>query len=170
MRSRLLALPITLALTALLSGCGAKSFDHQVAVTVTDADGKLTGPVAVSVFDPQMGFSQEWAQKWAGQAGPDQPYRTTVAMTGSQSVVHPGPPDRLDLALAIPADSEVGAYRFTVAAADGQTSTVPGILAPYYGKESEAAGTPQLPIQVTTKEGPDGWAVDLVVALPQATT
>ena len=76
MRSRTVL--FTLLASLALSSCGTGVFTHRFAIEIDDPGGRLgPPPYLLSVFDPQMGRSEEWARKTMGTTTPGTAFSTS---------------------------------------------------------------------------------------------
>jgi hypothetical protein len=147
-------LVVALAL-GLLSGCGTKSFSNAVAVIVaTEQD--------VSVFDPQMGESAEWASQWLEPAAPGQPYTREVSALDTKMIGDNSPPAALRLGIYLPDRTETG--YFSLIDYDAQAGVTDRDL-PFVAWFSETPVPAQAPLPVTVElqPGPNGWLVNVTV-------
>ena len=75
-RMRVLRLVAACVAAAASGGCGTGVFVHRFEITVSDPSGRLGNPPFVmAVFDPRMGFSDEYARQFSGGAAPGVPFR-----------------------------------------------------------------------------------------------
>lgn len=146
---------IGLIATVLLAGCGTASFSNAVAVLVPT-------PQRVSVFDPGMGQSAEWAEKTMGQAAPGSPYTTEVAALDTKFIGDNSPPASLSLGLYLPDRTDAGYYGLSMPTVTAGTSEM---SLPFVAWYSETPVAPQPPLQATVEvtAGPNGWLVNITV-------
>src|SRR5689334_9129500 len=65
-----------------LIACGASSFKHTVEVVVADPTRRLgPPPYEVSIFDPRMGSTSDWAKRWMGPTSDSAHYKVAYAQT-----------------------------------------------------------------------------------------
>lgn len=154
--SRLLVIVCALAL---LSGCGSKTFSNSVAVVVPT-------PQQVSVFDPQVGDSAEWASQWLGPATPGQPYTRDVPALDTKFIGDDSPPAYARAAIYLPDLTDTGYFALTVN--DAVAGTTQQEL-PFVAWYSETPVPPQdpLPVTVEMQPGPNGWLINIVLRDPQ---
>lgn len=163
------------ALVALLglAGCGTATFDNEVAVTVNDPSGRLgTDQVKVSVFDPLMGDTRDWAQEQMGVAAPGAPYRNELFATDTKFVGDSSPPRSVRLGMYLPQYDDSGFYSISFEPVAGQTIDLD---APYvtYDYSWETTGKkrptgPPLPLTITAGQDGSNWLLDIQVQIPPA--
>lgn len=154
-----------------LAGCGTVVFDNRFAVTVNDPSGRLgTDRVAVSVFDPQMGDTRDWAEQFAGVSTPESPYRRDLPQTGTRMIGDSSPPSRITAGVYLPQFDDTGYY---VIALDPVAGTSQDYQAGYvtYDYSWETSGkkrptAPPLPMTITTGDNGNGWDVEVTVQIP----
>ncbi len=142
-------------LLGLLSGCGTKSFTNSVAVIVTQ-------PQQVSVFDPQMGDSADWAGQWLAPAAPGSPYTRQVPALDTKVIGDDTPPAALRLGVYLPDLTDTGYFALTLNdAVAGETQRELPFVA-WYSPDPVQPSAP-LPVAVELAAGPDGWLVNLTI-------
>ncbi|HEV8578388.1 MAG TPA: hypothetical protein VGX68_04840 [Thermoanaerobaculia bacterium] len=159
--------PLKKALAAaaglLVLGCGTAVYRHHVIVDVDDPAGRLgSPPVAVSVFDHQMGYSADWAQRSMGSASPGRPYSTSLSTTGTATIASSSLPQRVSLSIAVPGLSEEGYFLFEaeLPAEQERRGTASFVR---YGSYFPDAGAPSLQIRYRSTAEPQGWRIDVTL-------
>jgi hypothetical protein len=154
-------------LPLVLSACGTGVFPINFAVSIDDPAGTVGAPpTQVSVFDPTMGDTRDWARKFMGQTSPGNPYLTTFQTSATKMVFDSGPPPEVSAGLAIPAYTDRGYFRFVIRPVAGQSQTIkPGFI-PYleFDPSGRAIATPTLEVLPTAAE--KGWDLKVTVVLP----
>lgn len=153
-----------------LIGCGTATFDNAFLITVADPShrlGAVDAPVEVSVFDPQMGSSREWAGKTMGTATPDQPYAGTVPTTDTKFFFDHSPPAQVAVGVAIPGYADNGWFSLRFSPADGKTQDVVSGFVPYAEQYPEGNKVVPLLMTITSVAGDEGWASTVVVHIPE---
>ncbi len=146
---------VGLVAAVLLAGCGTATFSNAVAVLVPQDQ-------QVSVFDPVMGNSAEWAQKTMGQAAPGSPYTTNVPATDTKFIGDDSPPSSLSLGIYLPDRTDAGYYALSMPTATQGTSQMSLPFVAWYS-EQPVDPQPALPATVEMKPGPNGWLVNITV-------
>lgn len=147
---------ITLVLgLGLLSGCGTATFSNSFAVVVGS-------PQQVSIFDPIMGQSAEWAGRTMGAAAPGQPYTTQVSATDTKMIFDNSSPSSVRAGLYLPSVTPTGYFAIDL------LSVAPGrvaVDAPFVAWYSDQPVEPQpaQPLQVEIATGEDGWLINVTV-------
>lgn len=154
--------PATLLLAGafLVSGCGTATFDTTVTVVV----GGATEAQRVSVFDPQMGSTRDWAQRTAGTTSPSAPYTTVVPAVDTKMIFDSNPPRRVVLGLWLPEVSDAGYFRLAFEPQDGSSVAATGGLVPW--QEGAEPDVPPLPVSVAAAATDRGWQLGLTVEGP----
>lgn len=138
---------------ALLAGCGTATFSNSVAVLVPTAQ-------QVSVFDPGMGQSAEWAQKTMGEGAPGSPYTTEVFSTDTKMVGDDSPPTSLSLGIYLPDRTDAGYFALSLPSVQEGSSAMSLPFVAWYSEEP-VDPQPALPARVEVAAGPDGWLVNV---------
>ena len=159
------------ALLLLLAGCGTVSFTNRVAVSVADSSRQWGDePLAVSVFDPLMGDTRDWARESLGTTAPGEPYRRDLPDTGTRWVGDSSPPRTVQVGIYLPEVDRTGYYAVTVEPVSGQTRSYDATYVSYdYSWETTTGRRPTgppLPLTVTSLDNGNGWDLQLAVALP----
>ena len=152
--------------TSFLTGCGTVLVTNNFAVSF---DGQ-SGPVKVSVFDPSMGASAEWAAKTMGEALPAQPYQTSFKTTATRFVGDNSPSDSVSAGLYVPDISKAGYWALTIRPVDGQRSTVTAPFVRYWASSPSpskgSSTTSALTVVVSARRSDLTWDLSLVVLPP----
>lgn len=161
---RALLLPM---LPLVLSACGTAAYPIQFEVSLEDPAGIIGAPpTAVSVFDPMMGDTRDWARKFMGQTSPGKPYVTTFQTTATKMIFDSGPPPEVGAGLAIPAYTDRGYFRFAIRPVEGQRETIkPGFI-PYLEFDPAGRGIAAPTLTVLPTEAEKGWRLHVTVVLP----
>lgn len=138
----------------LLSGCGTGSFSNAVSVSVTS-------PQQVSVFDPQVGDSAEWAEKTMGEAAPGAPYITEVPALATKFFFDSSPPPSLNLALYLPDVTQDGWFSINVPAVAPGTAAFDAPFVKWYSATPDAQTPQSQPMELEIVAGPNGWLVNI---------
>lgn len=154
-RKPLLVMAVVLA----LAGCGTGTFDSTYRVSVEDPAG-AQGAVAVSMFDPSMGDTQEWAEKSLGTASPGRPYEATITAVESRLLLDGGPSQAVEAGLYLPELNPNGWYRVAFEPVDGAHQQVQAMFVPW-----EVPGTPApaIDLRILPESDDSAWIVDLTV-------
>lgn len=155
-----------LAALVLAGGCGTAVYKHQIELSIDDPTARLgSEPLRVSIFDHQMGYSREWAEKGAGTTSPGNPYRTEYTQTTS-AYIGSGLPKRVDVSFVIPKLDETGYWFITLAPVAGvEASGAAGYTT--FGQYFPSTERPQsLPVRYAAEEGKDGWIIRMTVSVP----
>jgi hypothetical protein len=152
------------------SACGTAVFDHVIEVQVSDPSGRLgSARVEVSVFDNQMGQSAEWARRTMGTATPGGPYIGQVSSTAAKMIFDDSLPERLTVALAVPAYEPNGYFLLQLAPPSAEETTVAAPFVPYGAYFSEGGTTTApLPMRVRGETEAKGWKVRVTIDVPAA--
>ena len=163
---RALLLPL---LPLALSACGTGVFPVRFEVSIEDPASTIGAPpTAVSVFDPTMGDTRDWAQKFMGQAAPGKPYVTTFQTTATKMVFDSGPPTEVSAGVAIPPYTDRGYFRFAIRPVAGQRETIkPGFI-PYLEFDPTGRNIAAPTLMVLPTEADKGWNLQITVLLPAA--
>lgn len=138
----------------LLAGCGTASFSNAVSVAVTT-------PQQVSVFDPQMGDSAEWAEKTMGPAAPGSPYTTQVPALATKFFFDSSPPPSLNLGVYLPSVTEDGWFAIDLPAVIAGTMQLDSPFVQWYSATPTSQTPTSQPMQVDITAGPNGWVVNI---------
>ena len=175
MNRRTLATTMAAAITTVsvtaLGGCGTVVFDNRFAVAVDDPSGRLVGDrVEVSVFDPLMGDTRDWADQFAGVSTPETPYRTEMSVTDTRMVADSSPPRQVTAGVYLPQFDDTGYYVIAVDPVDGATADYRAGYVTYdYSWETSGAKrptAPPLPMTITTADNGNGWDLQVEVQIP----
>ncbi len=137
----------------LLSGCGMKSFSDSYAVRVDT-------PQQVSIFDPRMGDTRDWAEETMGPASPSQPYTTEVSNLSTKMFYDSSPPVSIRVGLYLPSVTETGYYAIGIEPVVAGTLTYDATFVPWYS-ETPVDPLPPLPISMEIAAGPNGWVINM---------
>lgn len=156
-------------LVLLLGACGTGVFPLEFSVSLNDPAG-LAGkpPVQVSIFDPTMGDTADWAGKTMGTASPGSPYTGGFNTTDTKMVFDSSPPKEVGAGLYLPSYNSNGYFRFRFSPVAGQVQQVnPGFVpwADFY-PEGKSVVPPTLRIVSTPKD--KGWSFAVTVDMPTA--
>lgn len=162
---RSIAILVLLALT--MTGCGTAVVENRFAVTLDDPSGVLgADPVAVSVFDPGMGASDEWARRSIGVVAPGQPYTTSFNTTTTRVLGDSSPPERVELGLALPDWRPSGHFGAAFTPVDGQTQTVTAPFVGYFGYDPTEDGEVEpVDLSITSRAGDLTWEMAVQVRI-----
>lgn len=168
MRSTTLLL---LAATIALAGCGTAVYDHQIEIAIQDPSGRLgPPPIAVSVFDKEMGSSEEWAKRWMGTTGPSALYVGKVAATATRMIYDSTPPAHVETGIALPSYAKEGFFVLDINPVEGSELTTVLPFVPYGIPSPPAAATVPLPARFRSEFSGKGWKIHLIIDVPPATT
>jgi hypothetical protein len=146
--------------------CGAQSFKHSVEVIVVDPTMRLgPAPIDVSVFDPRMGSTSDWAKRWMGPTSDGAPYKVPYAATAAATAFGPPRPDRVDLGLAVPKYDSRGFFYVILEPGTARSSTVHAGFTPY-DDDFPKDQVPRLDIEYTATPAREGWDFVLRVLVP----
>lgn len=168
---------LLLVVAIIATGCGTASYTHDMTVLIDDPSGRLgAGSVEVSLFDPGMGSSSDWARKTMGTASVGAPYEGTLSTTRVRTFLSEDLPGQIVVALAIPAYEERGYFVASIAPDPKAEKTIVAPFVPYGGprRSEEVRGGPgaagevaPLPVYYTSRPGEQGWQIAMRVELPQ---
>lgn len=147
------------------AGCGTAVYEHRIQVAVEDPAGKLgPTPVQVSVFDHQMGYSEDWAKKSLRPTSASAPYVQSLTTTGTVAVGSSALPKEVTIAVSLPSLSAEGYYLFTAELPAEQDR---GAKASFvrYGSYFPDAGAPAIAVRYHSEPDKKGWRVFVVVAI-----
>ena len=157
---------LSLAALVLLGGCGTAVYKHQIELSIDDPSARLgSEPVRVSIFDHQMGYSREWAEKGAGTTSPGKPFRAEYTQTAG-AYIGSGLPKSVGLSFIIPKLDEDGYWFIDLAPAAGaEVSGHAGYTS--FGEYFPSTERPRaLPVRYVAEEGDDGWIIRMTVSIP----
>ena len=86
-------------------------------------------PTRVSVFDPLMGDTSDWAGKSMGTTAPGTPYVGSFQTTDTKMVFDSSPPNEVEAGLYLPSYNAKGYFRFRFSPIAGQQQQVKPIRA-----------------------------------------
>ncbi len=138
----------------LFAGCGTGSFSNAVSVAVTT-------PQQVSVFDPQVGDSAEWAEKTMGQAAPGAPYTTEVPALATKFFFDSSPPPSLNLGVYLPSVTEDGWFAINLPAVVPGTRQLDAPFVKWYSATPTSQTPSSQPMEMEITAGPNGWVVNI---------
>jgi len=141
-----------------LAACGTGTFDAHYQVSVADDS---TAAVPVSMFDPMMGNTQDWAERTLGTASPGKPYEATITAVESRMLTDTGPSPELSAGLYLPSLRTDGWYSVSFTPEDGVDQQVSAKFVPW-----DPPGTPQAPVQLRVGSTTDGDAWNVSIVLP----
>lgn len=168
---RAMVMIIAAASVAVLGGCGTVVFDNRFAVVVDDPSGRLDSDrVEVSVFDPLMGDTADWAEQFAGVSTPQAPYLREMPVTDTKMVADSSPPRRVTAGVYLPQFDDTGYYVIAIDPVDGGTLDYEAGYVTYdYSWETSGAKrptAPPLPMTITTADNGNGWDLQVEVRIP----
>ncbi len=146
-----------------LTACGTGTFDAHYQVGVPDDPAAAAVPV--SMFDPMMGNTQDWAERTLGAASPGQPYEATITAVESRMVTDTGPSPELSAGLYLPALRTDGWYSVAFTPEEGVEQEVFATFVPW-----DPPGTPRAPVRLRVVSTPDGSAWNVSIVLPAPAT
>lgn len=148
-----------------LIACGMSSFKHTVEVVVVDPSRRLgSPPYDVSVFDPRMGSTSDWAKRWMGPTSDSAHYKVEYAQTAMSTAFGPPRPDKVDMGLAVPGYDSRGLFFVSVEPAKTRSGKVRAAFTPYSDNFKEQA--PRLDVEYTATPEPQGWHLLLRLLIP----
>lgn len=155
----------------LLAGCGTVVVENTFTVRVEDPSGRLgTDDVAVSVFDPTMGDTNDWAGESLGLTTPAQPYRRQLPTTATKLVGDSSPPTRVTAGVYLPQFDPTGYYLIAFDPVAGQTiDYAAGYVTYDYSWETSGAArptAPPLPMTITAEAAGNAWELGVEVRIP----
>jgi hypothetical protein len=153
----------------LLGGCGTGVFTSTFAVYVDDPSDRLgPPPVQVSIFDPLMGSSAEWADRTMGSSQPGSAYAGQVDQTESRMAFDSSPPKRVPAALYLPAYSEQGYFALDLQPAAGQSQELDAPFVAFWSPEpGKVRQLPPLAVTTACTQADAGWAITLTAHIPE---
>jgi hypothetical protein len=157
----------SVAIVSLLAtlGCGTAVFEHRIQVAVDDPAKKLgPPPVEVSIFDHQMGYSEDWAKKSMRPTSASAPYVQSLTTTGTVSVGSSPRPKDVTIAVALPRLSTEGYYLFTAELPAEQDRDAKASFV-RYGEYFPDPGAPTVGVRYRAEPDKKGWRVFIVVAV-----
>ena len=161
---------LLLAATSTLTGCGTAVYDHRIEIAIQDPAGRLgPPPIAVGVFDKDMGSSEEWAGKWMGGTGPGVPYVGKVSATATKMFYDSAPPARVETGIALPSYAKAGYFLLDVNPVEGAEQTTVLTFVPYGTPSPAAVSTVPLPARFSSEFSGKGWLIHLTVDVPPDT-
>jgi len=161
---------LLLAAMSTLTGCGTAVYDHRIEIAIQDPAGRLgPPPIAVSVFDKDMGSSEEWAGKWMGGTGPGAPYVGKVSTTATRMFYDSTPPARVETGIALPSYAKEGFFLLDVNPVEGTDQTTVLTFVAYGTPSPAAASTVLLPAKFRSEFSGKGWLIHLTVDVPPDT-
>jgi hypothetical protein len=150
-----------------LAGCGTGVFTHRFEIAIEDPNGRLGSPPhEVGLFDPQMGRSEEWARKTAGQASPGAPFATTYDTVESRMMFDSSPSPRVAAALWLPAYEQAGFFQIVLEPTEGADTTVPLPFAPWADFYPEGAKVVPLTARVRGEANAGAWILRMTIVVP----
>lgn len=149
-----------LAAAVALAGCGTVVFTNSFSVSVTSAAGT---EVEVSVFDPYVGDTRDWAERSLGTATEGQPYTQDLNTTGTKVIGDNSPPTRVTAGLYLPQINDSGYFAIAFDPVPGESVDYAAGFVPF----SEGQADP-LPLILTAVTTDNGWDVDIEVLVPTA--
>ena len=154
---------VTLVATIAALGCGTAVFEHRIQVAVDDPARKLgPPPVEVSVFDHQMGYSEDWAKKSLRPTSTSTPYVQSLTTTGTVTVGGAPRPKDVTIAVALPRLSTEGYYLFTAELPAEQERLAKASFV-RYGEYFPDPGAPTIAVRYRAEPDKKGWRVFLIV-------
>jgi hypothetical protein len=147
------------------ASCGTAVYEHRIEVAVDDPANKLgPPPVQVSVFDHQMGYSEDWAKKSLRPTSTSAPYVQSITTTGTVAVGNSALPKEVTIAVALPVLSAEGYYLFTAELpAEHERSAKASFVR--YGEYFPDPGAPTVGVRYHSEPDKKGWRVFVVVAI-----
>lgn len=166
---RCMTWPAALLLAAVASGCGTVVYSHTIEVRVSDPSKRLgASPIEVSIFDPQMGGTAEWARKTMAPTSETAPYVVPYTSISAATALDPPRPREFTLALYVPAFETRGAFTLRVRPADSPSGELPfGFLA--FSDNLPSSDVPRLTCRYTATPAPKGWKLAVTVLVPPPT-
>ena len=164
---RRLSVMVALVAAVALPGCGTGVFIHRFEITIADPGGRLGAPPhELSIFDPQMGRSEEWARKTAGTTAPAAPFITTYNTVESRMLFDSGPSPRVAAALWLPAYEKAGFFQLVVEPKAGAETTVTLPFAPWADFYPDGAKVVPLTARVRSEPGDRAWILRVTLEVP----
>jgi len=163
--------PITLlALAAALvtSACGTGAVNHRVEIAIEDPSGRLGNPpYQLSLFDPQMGRSEEWARRGMGTATPGVHFETTYGTVETKMLFDRTPPRRIAVALWLPGYEKAGFFQIVLEPTAGAETAVTLPFVPWADVYPEGARVVPLTARVRADDNRQGgWNLRMTIAIP----
>lgn len=163
--------PITLlalAAALLASACGTGAVNHRIEIAIEDPSGRLGNPpYQLSLFDPQMGHSEEWARRGMATAAPGRPFATTYGTVETKMLFDRTPPRRIAAGVWLPAYEKAGFFQIVLEPRAGAETTVPLPFAPWADVYPEGARVVPLTARVTADDNRQGgWNLRMTIAIP----
>jgi hypothetical protein len=163
--SRLIVLLFLLLAAA---GCGTAVFEHRIEIAVEDPAGRLGTPVEVSIFDPYMGRSEEWARKTMGVSSASAPHVARVTATATKMVFDASLPAAVTAALVIPAYETQGYFHLDLRPVAGVEEAAAVTFVPWGDPVPDVAGRAPLRARYRSEPAEIGWRIHLTVEIPPA--
>lgn len=149
---------LALLLSLLVLSCGTSVHQHEVSLQV---EGLGDDPVEVSVFDRDMGYSEEWARRKVGLSSPGRPYVTDFS-TVDTATVGSGGPKGVTVALSIPKLRNGGYWLARLEPLDDSERRVMAAFVPWNEYfPPEPAG--KLRVRYSARKAPRGLKIQIFV-------
>lgn len=156
-------------LMMLLGACGTGVFTLQFTVSLNDPVG-LAGapPTRVSVFDPLMGDTSDWAGKSMGTTAPGAPYVGSFQTTDTKMVFDSSPPNEVEAGLYLPSYNAKGYFRFRFSPIAGQQQQVKPGFAPWSDNYPQGKSVVAPILRILSTPTDKGWSFEVVVEMPES--
>ena len=146
-------------------GCGTAVYEHHIQVAVDDPAKKLgAAAVEVSVFDHQMGYSQDWAKKALRPTSTSAPYVEPLTTTGTATIGSSPRPKEVTIAVALPSLSAEGYYLFTAELPAEKDREAKASFV-RYGEYFPDPGGPTIVVRYRSEPDKKGWRIFVVIAV-----
>lgn len=154
-----------LMLLFVAAGCGTAVYEHRIQVAVEDPAKKLgPPPIEVSVFDHQMGYSEDWAKKSLRPTSASALYEQSLTTTGTAAIGSSPRPKEVTIAVALPSLSAEGYYLFTAELPAEQDRNAKASFV-RFGEYFPDPGAPTIAVRYHSEPDKKGWRVFIVVAI-----
>lgn len=158
---------LALVTSVLLASCGTGVFTHRFEIAISDPGGRLgPPPYELSVFDPQMGRSEEWARQTMGLAAPGSSLIAAYDSVGTKMMFDSTPASRVTAALWLPAYRSAGYFALMLEPTAGAelTSTLPFV--PWSDSYSDGGKVVPLTARVRCEAGDGAWILHVTLDIP----
>lgn len=157
----------TLLASLVLSSCGTGVVSHQVAIEIEDPGGRLgPPPYQLSVFDPQMGRSEEWARKTMGTAAPGAAFSASYDTVETKAIGDQTPPRRIAAALWLPAYERTGYFALMLEPSAASETTVELPFVPWGDPDPDGPTVAPLTARVRGEPADGAWSLHLTIRVP----
>jgi hypothetical protein len=148
-----------------LVGCGTAAYSTTLSVTVADPAGILGGgPIRISIFDPRLGDTRDWADRTLTEIAAGEAASGSVSSVETRLGGGGNPAKEVRAGIYLPGYREFGWYELSLSPKAGEQQIQARFIA-WDGYAPQAIGVEPLAALVTARADGKSWRLAVTITL-----